>query len=159
MGWLPAFVYIAGAALRLARFNTNIGIVDKRYLPRPAQSGCRGAGDGADLGAGRCRFQGGDARWAGSAWTAFAVTLYAGPDDGDQRAVLQLQGRRLPGSTVPFIVIVAIALGIALISHPSADSAFRAVLRLWRLRLRGLWLAPNEGQAGQRDSHIHRRTG
>ena len=39
MGWIPAFVYIAGAALRLARFNTNIGIVDKRYfqgLPSPA---------------------------------------------------------------------------------------------------------------------------
>jgi CDP-diacylglycerol--serine O-phosphatidyltransferase len=39
MGWIPAFVYIAGAALRLARFNTNIGIVDKRFfqgLPSPA---------------------------------------------------------------------------------------------------------------------------
>ena len=24
-GWIPAFIYIAGAALRLARFNTNIG--------------------------------------------------------------------------------------------------------------------------------------
>ncbi len=38
-GWIAAFVYCAGAALRLARFNTNIGIVDKRYfqgLPSPA---------------------------------------------------------------------------------------------------------------------------
>ena len=38
-GWIPAFVYIAGAALRLARFNVNIGVVDKRYfqgLPSPA---------------------------------------------------------------------------------------------------------------------------
>jgi CDP-diacylglycerol--serine O-phosphatidyltransferase len=38
-GWLAAFVYCAGAALRLARFNTNIGVVDKRYfqgLPSPA---------------------------------------------------------------------------------------------------------------------------
>jgi CDP-diacylglycerol--serine O-phosphatidyltransferase len=35
----PAFVYCAGAALRLARFNTNIGVVDKRFfqgLPSPA---------------------------------------------------------------------------------------------------------------------------
>jgi CDP-diacylglycerol--serine O-phosphatidyltransferase len=31
-GWIAAFVYCAGAALRLARFNTNIGIVDKRYF-------------------------------------------------------------------------------------------------------------------------------
>jgi CDP-diacylglycerol--serine O-phosphatidyltransferase len=30
LGWLAAFVYCAGAALRLARFNTNIGVVDKR---------------------------------------------------------------------------------------------------------------------------------
>jgi CDP-diacylglycerol---serine O-phosphatidyltransferase len=39
LGWLAAFVYVAGAALRLARFNTNIGVVDKRYfqgLPSPA---------------------------------------------------------------------------------------------------------------------------
>jgi CDP-diacylglycerol--serine O-phosphatidyltransferase len=38
-GWIVAFVYCVGAALRLARFNTNIEIVDKRYfqgLPSPA---------------------------------------------------------------------------------------------------------------------------
>jgi CDP-diacylglycerol---serine O-phosphatidyltransferase len=39
LGWVAAFIYCAGAALRLARFNTNIGVVDKRYfqgLPSPA---------------------------------------------------------------------------------------------------------------------------
>ena len=38
-GWFAAFIYVAGAALRLARFNTQIGSVDKRYfigLPSPA---------------------------------------------------------------------------------------------------------------------------
>jgi len=38
-GWVAAFVYVAGAALRLARFNTNLGAVDKRFfqgLPSPA---------------------------------------------------------------------------------------------------------------------------
>jgi CDP-diacylglycerol--serine O-phosphatidyltransferase len=38
-GWLAAFIYCAGTALRLARFNTNIDVVDKRYfqgLPSPA---------------------------------------------------------------------------------------------------------------------------
>ena len=38
LGWIAAFVYCAGAALRLARFNTNIDVVDKRYfqgLPSP----------------------------------------------------------------------------------------------------------------------------
>ena len=39
LGWVAAFIYCAGAALRLARFNTNIDVVDKRYfqgLPSPA---------------------------------------------------------------------------------------------------------------------------
>lgn len=38
-GWLAAFIYVACAALRLARFNTQIGKVDKRFfvgLPSPA---------------------------------------------------------------------------------------------------------------------------
>ena len=38
-GWLAAFTYCAGAALRLARFNANIGVVDKKFfqgLPSPA---------------------------------------------------------------------------------------------------------------------------
>jgi CDP-diacylglycerol---serine O-phosphatidyltransferase len=39
LGWIAAFVYCVGAALRLARFNTNIDVVDKRFfqgLPSPA---------------------------------------------------------------------------------------------------------------------------
>jgi len=42
MGWVAAFVYCACAALRLARFNTNIGVIDKRFfqgLPSPAAAG------------------------------------------------------------------------------------------------------------------------
>ncbi len=39
IGWIGTFIYVAGAALRLARFNTQIGSVDKRYfvgLPSPS---------------------------------------------------------------------------------------------------------------------------
>ncbi|MDQ7990363.1 MAG: CDP-diacylglycerol--serine O-phosphatidyltransferase [Candidatus Dactylopiibacterium sp.] len=39
LGWIAAFIYCVSAALRLARFNTNISVVDKRYfqgLPSPA---------------------------------------------------------------------------------------------------------------------------
>jgi len=39
LGWIAAFIYCACAALRLARFNTNIEVVDKRFfqgLPSPA---------------------------------------------------------------------------------------------------------------------------
>ena len=39
IGWIGAFVYCAAAGIRLARFNTNIGVVDKRFfqgLPSPS---------------------------------------------------------------------------------------------------------------------------
>lgn len=38
-GWAVTFIYVAGAALRLARFNTQIGSTDKKYfvgLPSPS---------------------------------------------------------------------------------------------------------------------------
>jgi CDP-diacylglycerol--serine O-phosphatidyltransferase len=117
MGWIPAFVYIAGAALRLARFNTNIGIVDKRYfqgLPSPAAAamvmGLIWVMDDAG-------FKGATQMdWL--AWTAFGVTLYAGLT---MVTNLPFYSFKVVGAkqTVPFAVIVAIALGIALISqHP-----------------------------------------
>ncbi|MGB1110212.1 MAG: CDP-diacylglycerol--serine O-phosphatidyltransferase [Gammaproteobacteria bacterium] len=42
LGWLAAFLYAAMAALRLARFNTQVGTADKRYfqgLASPAAAG------------------------------------------------------------------------------------------------------------------------
>jgi CDP-diacylglycerol--serine O-phosphatidyltransferase len=72
-GWLAAFVYCAGAALRLARFNTNIAVVDKRYfqgLPSPSA---------AALVMGFVWLMD-DLRYAGTdlSWFAWAITLYAG---------------------------------------------------------------------------------
>ena len=32
IGWLAAFIYVAAAALRLARFNTQVGVADKRFF-------------------------------------------------------------------------------------------------------------------------------
>ncbi len=42
VGWLVAFMYTAAVALRLARFNTQIGVANKRYfqgLPCPSAAG------------------------------------------------------------------------------------------------------------------------
>ena len=42
-GWMVAFIYAACGALRLARFNAQIGVEDKRYfqgLPSPAAAAC-----------------------------------------------------------------------------------------------------------------------
>lgn len=43
IGWAVTFIYVAGAALRLARFNTQIGSVDKKYfvgLASPSAAAC-----------------------------------------------------------------------------------------------------------------------
>jgi CDP-diacylglycerol--serine O-phosphatidyltransferase len=113
-GWIPAFVYIAGAALRLARFNVNIGVVDKRFfqgLPSPAAAaiviGLVWVMDDAGF-KGASKID-----WL--AWTAAGVTLFAGLSMVTNAPFYSFKvvGGR---STVPFIVLVAIALGIALIS-------------------------------------------
>jgi CDP-diacylglycerol--serine O-phosphatidyltransferase len=116
-GWIAAFVYCACAALRLARFNTNIGVVDKRFfqgLPSPAAAalvtGFIWVMD--DLG-----FEG--ARNIGwLSWGAFALTLYAGLTMVTNIPFYSFKDVSFK-RTVPFIVIVAIALGIAVINiHP-----------------------------------------
>jgi CDP-diacylglycerol--serine O-phosphatidyltransferase len=73
LGWLAAFVYCVGGALRLARFNTNIAVVDKRYfqgLPSPAA---------AAMVAGFVWLMD-DLRFAGADlnWISWVITLYAG---------------------------------------------------------------------------------
>jgi CDP-diacylglycerol--serine O-phosphatidyltransferase len=117
LGWAAAFVYCASAALRLARFNTNLGVVDRRFfqgLPSPAaaaivmgfiwlmnDAGFSVAGSGPWL-----------------AWAAFAVTLYAGLTMVTNVPFYSFKDVSFKRS-VPFIVIVAIALGIAVINiHP-----------------------------------------
>jgi CDP-diacylglycerol--serine O-phosphatidyltransferase len=117
LGWIAAFVYCAGAALRLARFNTNIGVVDKRYfqgLPSPAAAALvtgliwvfddYGVKDVIRI------------EWL--AWMAFAVTLYAGLTMVTNVPFYSFKDISFKRS-VPFISIVAIALGIAVVNiHP-----------------------------------------
>jgi CDP-diacylglycerol---serine O-phosphatidyltransferase len=113
-GWIPAFVYISGAALRLARFNVNIGVVDKRFfqgLPSPAAAalviGLIWVVDDAGFK--------GVSQIPALAYTAFAVTLFAGLSmvtNAPYYSFKVVGSRR----TVPFIVIVAIALAIALVA-------------------------------------------
>jgi CDP-diacylglycerol--serine O-phosphatidyltransferase len=113
-GWIPAFVYISGAALRLARFNVNIGVVDKRFfqgLPSPAAAalviGLIWVVDDAGFK--------GVSQIPALAYTAFAVTLFAGLSMVTNAPFYSF---KVVGSrrTVPFVVIVAIALAIALVA-------------------------------------------
>lgn len=110
LGWIAAFIYCVGAALRLARFNTNIDVVDKRFfqgLPSPAA---------AALIAGLVwvmldfRVKGPDIRWLAWVVTVFAgVTMvsnlryYSGKDVNLRRSV-------------PFAVLLLIVMFIVLVS-------------------------------------------
>jgi CDP-diacylglycerol---serine O-phosphatidyltransferase len=117
LGWIAAFVYCSCAALRLARFNTNIGVVDKRFfqgLPSPAAAalvvGFIWVADDAGVRE--------VAQWPTLVWGALAITLYAGLSMVTNAPFYSFKDVNLKRS-VPFIVVVAIALGIALINiHP-----------------------------------------
>ena len=113
-GWFAAFVYCAGAALRLARFNTNIAVVDKRFfqgVPSPAAAALV-------MGLIWVMEDGGyhaPATSPGLAWLAFGFTLYAGLTMVTNAPFYSFKDISFKRS-VPFVSVVAIALGIALIN-------------------------------------------
>ena len=109
-GWIAAFVYCACGALRLARFNVNTAVVDKRYfqgLPSPAA---------AALVAGFIWLmtdQG--VKGPSVAWPMFALALYSGLSMVTNVPFYSFKDVHMKKS-VPFVVIVLIALGIAVIN-------------------------------------------
>lgn len=109
-GWFAAFVYCACAALRLARFNVNTAVVDKRYfqgLPSPAAAALVAGFIGlcAELG-----IRGND-----MAWPMFTVALYSGLTMVTNIPFYSFKDISMKRS-VPFAVIVLIALAIAAIN-------------------------------------------
>jgi CDP-diacylglycerol--serine O-phosphatidyltransferase len=110
IGWIAAFVYCVGAALRLARFNTQLSVADKRWftgLPSPAA---------AALVAGMIwvlndyQVKGGEVKWYAAALTVYAgvtmvsnVRFYSGKDLNLRRAV-------------PFWMTLVIVVALLLIS-------------------------------------------
>lgn len=110
LGWLAAFVYCAGAALRLARFNTNIEVVDKRYfqgLPSPAAAalvaGFIWLMDDLGFGGGQWR------------WVAWGITVYAGLTMVSNLPFYSFKQVNFRKS-VPFIAIFLIVLAFVAVS-------------------------------------------
>jgi CDP-diacylglycerol--serine O-phosphatidyltransferase len=109
-GWLAAFVYCAGGALRLARFNTNLTVVDKRYfqgLPSPAA---------AALVAGYIWLMD-DLGFAGTdlAWSSWCITLFAGLTMVTNVPFYSFKDVNFRKS-VPFIAIFVIVLAFVAVS-------------------------------------------
>ncbi len=112
-GWLVAFIYAATAALRLARFNTQVGVEDKRYfqgLPSPSAAAIV-AGlvwvavaegiDGAEL-----------------RLLALAITLLAGSLMVSNIRYYSFKDLDLRGR-IPFVsLLLVIAVFVAIAMHP-----------------------------------------
>lgn len=111
IGWIIAFIYCVGAALRLARFNTNIEVVDKRYfqgLPSPAAAalvvGFIWVSDDFQI-----------AREETVRWLAAMLTLYAGITMVANVPFYSFKDFNLRRS-VPFWAILLVVLALVMIS-------------------------------------------
>ncbi len=134
-GMLAAFIYVCCAALRLARFNTNIAVVDKRYfqgLPSPAA---------AALVAGFVwlvvdnRLQ---VPHELLAWTTFFITIYAGVAMVANLPFYSGKSFAL-GRSVPFWVILVFVAGFIFISSNPPVVLFGLFI-VYGLSGWGVWL-------------------
>lgn len=108
-GWLAAFIYTAAAALRLARFNTQVGIADKRYfqgLPSPAAAAILAACVWA---ASEYGILNTDVAWLVGILTAAVGLLMVSNFRYHSFKELDIRGK------VPFFVLVIIMLAFAII--------------------------------------------
>ncbi len=109
-GWFAAFIYCAGTALRLARFNTNIEVIDKNHfqgLPSPAAAALVASFVWVML---DNHFTGEELRWYACALTAFAgITMVSNLKYYSFKSINMRK-------SVPFIVIFLFALFFILVS-------------------------------------------
>lgn len=111
LGWIAAFIFCASAALRLARFNTQLDVADKRWfqgLPSPSAAAvvaglvwvCVEFGyKGADV-----------------TWLAWCVTLFAGLSMVTNVRYYSFKEVNMRKS-IPFVALLLIILGFALLTY------------------------------------------
>ncbi len=136
-GWFAAFIYCVATALRLARFNTNMDVVDKRYfqgLPSPAAAALVAGFVWVMLDSG---FDGESLRWY-----AAVLTVFAGLNMVSNLPFYSFKTINMRKS-VPFLVIFLIALFFVLISSDPPIVLFGLFLcyslsgfALWAMRQR-----------------------
>ena len=140
-GWIAAFVYCSCAALRLARFNVNTGVVDKRWfqgLPSPAAAALVVGFIWVMDDYGVVRGQDGTITWYAMSWVMFALTLYAGLTMETNAPFYSFKDINFKRS-VPFAVVVSIPLVIALINI-HAPSVLFAVFAIYGFSGYGVYL-------------------
>ncbi|MET0102358.1 MAG: CDP-diacylglycerol--serine O-phosphatidyltransferase [Sedimenticola sp.] len=108
-GWLAAFVYTAAAALRLARFNTQVGTTDKRYfqgLPSPAAAAIIAGSVWVAVDNG---IEGGDVSYIAGILTVGAGLLMVSNIRYNSFKEIDFRGK------VPFFMVVVLMLGFAVL--------------------------------------------
>jgi CDP-diacylglycerol--serine O-phosphatidyltransferase len=118
LGWIAAFIYCVGAALRLARFNSSAEASDKRFfqgLPSPAAAALMAGFVWVmiDL----------DVAGAEVRWLACTLLIFAGITMVSSVRFYSFKDFNLRRS-VPFLAIVAIALSLALFSYEPSLALF-----------------------------------
>jgi CDP-diacylglycerol--serine O-phosphatidyltransferase len=110
LGWLAAFIYTAGAALRLARFNTQVGVADKRFFQGLASPAAAAVVVGLV-------WVGHDYEVIGSrfAWLTFAVTVATGILMVSNVRYYSFKDLDLRGK-VPFVALLVMILIFVLVS-------------------------------------------
>ena len=146
LGWLAAFVYVAGAALRLSRFNANIGVVDKRYfqgLPSPAAAALVAGFVWIATDLRETRWI--DATATDLRWFAWVITVYAGVTMISNAPFYSFKDLNLRRS-VPYMAVPLIVLAFVLVSFDppivlfllfTAYAVSGYVLWAWRWRKGG----------------------
>ncbi|MGD8567131.1 MAG: CDP-diacylglycerol--serine O-phosphatidyltransferase [Gammaproteobacteria bacterium] len=122
LGWLAAFIYTAGAALRLARFNTQVGTAGKRYFQGLASPAA------AAIVAGMV-WVGADNALAGVDWRylAFVLTLMAGILMVSNIRYRSFKDLDLKGK-IPFVTMVVVVMVFVFISIDPPQVLFTVFL-------------------------------
>ncbi|MBL8396901.1 MAG: CDP-diacylglycerol--serine O-phosphatidyltransferase [Candidatus Accumulibacter sp.] len=118
LGWIAAFIYCVGAALRLARFNTTLEVVDRRYfqgLPSPAAAALVTGFFWVMIDK--------DIAPAAVRWLACGLVIFAGISMVSSIPFYSFKTLNLRRS-VPFIFVVAIAIAFAVISYDTPVALF-----------------------------------
>jgi CDP-diacylglycerol--serine O-phosphatidyltransferase len=110
IGWVAAFVYVAGAALRLARFNTQIDTADKNYFTGLASPAAAAIIAGTVWAFTEMGATGEDVAWVMAFLVPFAGILMVSNFQYHSFKGLDLKGK------VPFVAMLAIVMVFVVVS-------------------------------------------
>lgn len=119
LGWIAAFIFCVGAALRLARFNTKLDVADKRWfqgLPSPSAAalvaGLVWVVTDYEIAVGR-----------EVVWGAWAMTIFAGLTMVSNIRYYSFKEINMRKS-IPFVALLAIVIGFALLIYKPPQVLF-----------------------------------